>query len=180
MLIVQSRVLSTGEIKRLREAAFTYAEVGATRDGTQPSGSTSVRRTRTIGVGRERFEQASRILLGWDMHRRAGAGVRASDDHVVLGAVAVVRLGVGVAAINAPVRVVYVTDEPRRRGFAYGTLPGHPVSGEEAFILELGEDNTVTFTITAFSRPTTRLARMGGPVGRGAQSWVMSRYLRAV
>ena len=76
MLIVQSRVLSTGEIKRLREAAFTYAEVGATRDGTQPSGSTSVRRTRTIGVGRERFEQASRILLGWDMHRRAMASLR--------------------------------------------------------------------------------------------------------
>jgi uncharacterized protein (UPF0548 family) len=31
---------------------------------------------------------------------------------------------------KAPVRVVYVVDEPTRRGFAYGTLPGHPESGE--------------------------------------------------
>jgi uncharacterized protein (UPF0548 family) len=33
--------------------------------------------------------------------------------------------------IRVPCRVVYVLDEPERRGFAYGTLPGHPESGEE-------------------------------------------------
>jgi uncharacterized protein (UPF0548 family) len=32
---------------------------------------------------------------------------------------------------DVPCRVVYVVDEPRRAGFAYGTLPGHPEIGGE-------------------------------------------------
>jgi uncharacterized protein (UPF0548 family) len=36
--------------------------------------------------------------------------------------------------VREPVRVVAVADLPDRRGFAYDTLPGHPVTGEEAFI----------------------------------------------
>ncbi len=71
-------------------------------------------------------------------------------------------------------------DEPRRRGFAYGTLPGHPESGEEAFIVEQHDDDSVTFTITAFSRPATWLARLGGPLGRAVQDRVTARYLRAL
>ncbi|WP_425577356.1 DUF1990 family protein [Nocardioides endophyticus] len=37
----------------------------------------------------------------------------------------------------------------------------------------------ITFTLTAFSRPATKLARLGGPVARGLQSRVTDRYLRA-
>jgi hypothetical protein len=55
--------------------------------------------------------------------------------------------------MRAPCRVVYVIDEPRRRGFAYGTLPGHPESGEEAFVLEQRDDGTIASNIIAFSRP---------------------------
>lgn len=75
------------------------------------------------------------------------------------GAVAIIlRLGVGSLAVEAPVRVVYLVDEPHRKGFAYGTLPGHPESGEEAFVVELHDGGAVTFAITAFSRPPTSLA----------------------
>ena len=66
-------------------------------------------------------------------------------------AVAVLRLGLGPLALSAPVRVVYVIDGPDRRGFAYGTLPGHPESGEEAFLVERRPDGTVWCRITAFS-----------------------------
>ena len=104
----------------------------------------------------------------------------ASSEEVGPGAVAVLRLGVGPLAVDAPVRVAYVVDEPESQGFAYGTLPGHPESGEEAFIVDLHDNGTVTFTITAFSRPATLLARIGGPMSRGIQSWVTNRYLRAV
>ena len=96
------------------------------------------------------------------------------------GSVAVIRLGLGILSVDAPVRVVYVVDEPQRAGFAYGTLPGHPECGEEAFIVELHEDEQVTFSITAFARPSSLLARAGGPLSRGVQSWVTNRYLRAV
>lgn len=140
----------------------------------------SLRRTLDIGAEVERFEQAVRCLLGWDMHRRAGVRVRASSRDVRQGAVALLRLGIGRLAVDAPVRVAYVVDEPSRKGFAYGTLPGHPESGEEAFIVELHDDGAVTFTITAFSRPATLPARIGGPINRAVQSWVTNRYFRAV
>jgi uncharacterized protein (UPF0548 family) len=61
---------------------------------------------------------------------------------------------------------VYVVSETGRSGLAYGTLPRHPESGEEAFLLEQQDDGTVTFTVTAFSRPATALA----PGGRTARA----------
>lgn len=82
--------------------------------------------------------------------------------------------------ISAPCRVVYVVDEPRGTGFAYGTLSGHPESGEEAFIITRAEEGTVTFTITAFSRAATVLAKAAGPVGRALQRQMTGRYLRAL
>ena len=174
------RALLDEEAERLRGAPFTYAEVGSTRTGALPRGYGILRRSRVVGSGAERFERAAQAVLGWDMHRRAGLGVRPSDEQVVQGAVAVVRVGRGRVGLDAPVRVVYVVDEIHRQGFAYGTLPGHPESGEEAFVVELHENGTVTFNITAFSRPATLLARLGGPVSRAVQSRVTNRYLRAV
>jgi uncharacterized protein (UPF0548 family) len=82
--------------------------------------------------------------------------------------------------VIAPCRIVYVIDDADRCGFAYGTLPGHPESGEEAFVLELREDTTITLTITALSRPATTLAKFAGPIGRGIQGFVTARYLRAL
>lgn len=43
---------------------------------TVPTGYRTLRRSLKIGEGSERFEQAARVLLGWDMHRRAGLRVR--------------------------------------------------------------------------------------------------------
>ena len=94
----------------------------------------------------------------------------------------VVLLGAGPPRlqIKAPCRVVYVTSEPARRGFASGTLPGHPERGEEAFIIGQHADGTVTFTITAFSRPATALAKAAGPARRAIQRYVTTRYLQAL
>jgi len=114
------------------------------------------------------------------MHRRAGIHVQPSQASIAEGAVAVQRLGVGIAAVEAPVRVVYVVDEPNRRGFAYGTLAGHPESGEESFVVELRDDDTVIFTITAFSRPAGWITRLTHPIGRAVQGWVTNRYLRSL
>ncbi|MCF6377364.1 DUF1990 domain-containing protein [Nocardioides KLBMP 9356] len=174
------RPLSDAEVERLRGAPFTYSDVGSTRTGAMPDGYGVLLRSVVVGSGPERFERASQAVLRWDMHRRAGLTVRPSNDPVALGTVAVVRLGPGPLGLDAPVRVVYLVDEPRRQGFAYGTLPGHPERGEEAFVVELQADGSVTFTITAFSRPATLVARLTGPVGRRIQSLVTNRYLRAV
>ena len=63
-----------------------------------------------------------------------------------------------------------VVDEPRKFGFAYGTLPDHAESGEEKFIVEWNEaDDAVCYDILAFSRPNQFLARLGYPLIRRLQ-----------
>jgi uncharacterized protein (UPF0548 family) len=79
-----------------------------------------------------------------------------------------------------PCRVVGTVSEPRRTGFAYGSLPGHPACGEEAFLVTRDEQDGVWFEVIAFSRPGTWYARLGGPVTRGVQRAAVARYLRAV
>lgn len=81
---------------------------------------------------------------------------------------------------KVPARVVYVVDEPLRKGFAYGTLPGHPERGEEAFIVEYRDDESVWLTIRAFSRPASWLFWLGYPVVRLMQEIYTSRYERAL
>jgi uncharacterized protein (UPF0548 family) len=168
------------EAERLRTAPFTYDEVGSTRSGSTPRGYGTLHRSAQIGFGAERFAHAAQAVMGWEMHRRAGLSVRSTNEQVVEGAVAVVRLGIGPLGLNAPVRVVYVVDQPHLRGFAYGTLPGHPECGEEAFMVELHDGGAVTLNITAFSRPASLLARLGGPLARAVQSRVTDRYLLGV
>ncbi len=155
---------------------FTYAEVGGTR-GELPSGYHHLRESRLIGKGLSTFDAAAERLLSWEMHRRAGLGVAASAPRAAEGVTVLLRLG----PLRAPCRVVWVVDEPGRRGFAYGTTAGHPEIGEESFVVEHDpRTDEVHARIVAFSRPGHWLIRLGGPVNRMAQSAITRRYLRAL
>jgi uncharacterized protein (UPF0548 family) len=177
--LVRDGLLTGQELEVLRSTELTYPEVGRS-DESLPAGYHHLRRQVGIGSGVSRFEQAADLLLSWGMHRRAGVEVRPSSTTVTDDAVAILRLGRGIAAVDAPVRVVHLLDEPHRKGFAYGTLAGHPESGEEAFVVEIGDDGAVRFTITAFSRPARLFTRIAGPANRAVQSIVTKRYLRSM
>lgn len=99
--------------------------------------------------------------------------VRAGDS-------AVLQLGRGPFTISEPVRVVQVIDEPTRRGFVYGTLPGHPLCGEESFVVERHGDDSVWLTIRSISRPAGGAWWLLLPVLRLAQAWFLSRYEHAL
>ncbi len=171
--------LSTRRLAELRAAPLTYAAVGATR-GEPPEGYHHARRRAAIGAGPTQFSAAAAALMAWQAQRRSGTEVRASAPVVGVDEVADLRVGLGRLRVTAPVRVVHTIDTPTTRGFAYGTLPGHPVSGEEQFVVELMRSGLVLFTITAFSRPAWRIARLAGPFDDVAQSLMTRRYLLAL
>ena len=164
---------------RLLRASLTYSEVCATA-GELPARYHHLTRRVTVGTGLRVFADAASAVAGWQVQLRAGLTVSASSETVVAGAVVVLGIGIGPLRVGAPCRVVYTVDQPRRRGFAYGTLAGHPESGEESFIVEHHDDDTVSFTVTAFSRPSTAIAIVAGPGGRLIQGWVTSRYLQSL
>lgn len=166
-------------LHRLTTASLTYSEVGST-GGTMPAGYRHLEERLIVGSGPERFANASERLLSWDMHRRAGLEVVVAAEEVVLGHNALLRIRLGPVWIEAPVRIVEIVQEPDRRGFAYGTLSGHPESGEERFLVHRLPDGRVEAEIRAFSRPARWFSRVGGPVGRRVQDRMTQRYLRAL
>ena len=164
---------------RLAVAELTYREVGATA-GDLPAGYHQFTRSFPIGCGHQLFAAAGDAVRQWQVQLGAGLQVSASSPTALAGTVLLLGLGIGSLRLRAPCRVVYAVDEPRRRGFAYGTLAGHPESGEEAFMIEHHDDDSVSFTITAFSRPATRLAKIAGPLGAVVQRQITARYLRSL
>ncbi|MBD0860139.1 DUF1990 domain-containing protein [Gordonia sp. zg691] len=163
----------------VQRMGLTYPEVGATA-GELPAGYHHLRRSRVVGAGRDCFAAAGQRILEWDMHRRAGIDVEATTPPAASGLVVGMRLGLGRVGVTARCRVVEIIDTPRERGFAYGTLAGHPEIGEERFWVQLRDDDTVVAHVVGFSRPGKWFTRIGGPVGRLVQSRITDRYLDAL
>lgn len=73
--------------------------------------------------------------------------------YVSAGMTAVMNFALGPFAVKAPVKVVYVIDEPERVGFAYGSRHGHPARAEQLQYVEKEEDGSVWLTIRSISAP---------------------------
>lgn len=164
------------KLHELSAMRLSYLEVGATR-GKAPDGYHHLHAAAVIGHGRPRFTEAADKVMRWGMLRGAGIGVDATTEIAAVGSEVLVGLG----PLRAPCRVVYVIDEPNHRGFAYGTLPGHPETGEELFAVRYDPDDDAVYAeVTAFSRHGTWWSRFGGPVTSLAQRVISKRYLRAL
>ena len=117
--------------------------------------------------------------MSWGVKTRSGftvdpaTTVRQGADHWL-----VARLGP--LRIREPARVVGVVERPDRVGFAYGTLSGHPVSGEEAFVVHRSADGTVWLTLRSLTRSGRGWWRLAFPAVLVAQRWYRRRYLRAL
>ena len=96
------------------------------------------------------------------------------------GMTAVLRVPVGPFHVHAPVRVVYVIEEEHRVGYGYGTMHGHPLCGEESFVVERRDDDSVWLTVRSFSRAAGGGRVLLAPFARGSQSRLTKRYLRAL
>lgn len=143
-----------------------------------PEGFSSVRERVELGTPAAGLDELAALLLGWQMHRRAGFTLQVGS--AAAQGVDVLMTPPALFWIRARCRVVYVLDEPDRKGFAYGTLPGHPESGEELFLLTRSPQGRIAFEISAFSHPATRSAKLSGPIGPALQRLMTRRYLRAM
>jgi uncharacterized protein (UPF0548 family) len=116
-------------------------------------------------------------LLAWDVHR--GAGVRvAAEGPARPGGTVVVGLELGPLWALAPCRVVAVVDDADAVGFTYATLPGHPATGVERFLVRRA-DGALSFEVEAVSRPALPGGRLLAPGAAVVQRLVTARYLAA-
>jgi uncharacterized protein (UPF0548 family) len=167
-------------VTRFADLPFSYEEIGATRR-TLPAGYKHVRERTRVGTGEAVFDAAASALRDWRMHRAARLAVAAGSDVAQQGAVVLLGAHLGsLWVVLAPCRVVWCLDERRRKGFAYGTLPGHPERGEEACVVERYDDDAVWVTISAFSRHASLPARALPSVADLTQRVVTRRYALAL
>lgn len=147
---------------------FTYPETGAT--ATTPPAEYVVDHIRIrLGTGEQIFRRAKSGLLGWKQFDLGWLKAFPTSTPIHSGeVVAVVARALGVYSLNAA-RIVYVVDEPRKFGFAYGTLPGHVEQGEERFLVEITDDDSVWYDILAYSQPKHLLTKIGYPFVRRLQ-----------
>jgi uncharacterized protein (UPF0548 family) len=165
-------------VEVLHNAQPTY--IGASLAGGRPEGFHHDRYETDLGHGTEIFQRAVKGLKAWETHRLPGVRVFPEGQEIQTGATVVVTLGTSLLALAAPCRIVSVIDEETRWGFAYGTLPGHPERGEEAFVVSMASDEKVRFDVVAFSRADDLLVRLSGPIGRAVQTGGTNGYLRAL
>ena len=153
-----------------RRLPFSYPCVGVTRDGgATPAGYDRDRNRQLLGTGAAAFAAARDAIRAWRMFPAPLATIEPAGIPIAEGEVAgVIVRAFGVWFLNAA-RIVYVIDEPRRFGFAYGTLPGHAERGEERFLVEWLADDTVWYELDAISRPRYWAARVAYPVARRLQ-----------
>jgi uncharacterized protein (UPF0548 family) len=167
---------------------LNYAQVGATRPGEQtwseePSGYRRYERTVRIGRGSAQWKIVTSDVLAWEVKARSGFTVKpmaGKNVRVQLGTDYVLSAAFGPFSLREPVRVVATVDEVDRCGFAYGTLEGHPVSGEEAFIVYQDADAVIWLTLRSLTRPARGRWRLAFPVILVAQRWYRWRYRRAL
>lgn len=159
-----------------REAALTYDHVGSTLD---PSAAARRRRL-SVGTGESAFAASADRLSHWALHDAVGATVLPPDAPIEVGVTVLVVLRAGPVWVGAPNRIVAVVDDESRFGFAYGSLPGHPFTGEESFAVERRSDGVVEGVVAVDAEPATPLTRALGPVLRVVQRVAVGRYLDAL
>jgi len=167
-------------LRAARSAMPTYNHVGSTLDPERWAVPAVRVRHRTVGRGPVSFGAARQALRTWVPQLGIGATVEPEGQAVVAGATVLIVLRRGPLHVVAPDRVVGVIDEPRRFGFAYGSLPGHPERGEESFVVEHLDDDTVRATIRVQAGPGTLAAHVVAPLVRAVQHAALDGYLAAI
>jgi uncharacterized protein (UPF0548 family) len=161
---------------------LTGPAAGSTRPAdvswTPPPGWRGYERTVVTGSGAAHWATVSTEVLTWGVKTRSGFAVEPTG-RVAPDAEPWLVAEVGPLRVREPVRVVAVVATPDRCGFAYGTLPGHPVSGEEAFVVSRAPDGTVSLTLRSLTRPARGRWRWAFPMLLVAQAAYRRRYLRA-
>jgi uncharacterized protein (UPF0548 family) len=166
------------------------AEVTAATAGTEPTAAPrglldgpaaadQFERRRVLGRSPEAFEQARAALRSLAPQRSISA-VSPIDVEAALDATIVAALRIGPLHLLAIDQIVALVDEPDRYGFAYVTLPGHVLCGEEAFLIERTREGEVVASVRGWADlavPGGRLLR--APL-RLAERVAADRYLEAL
>jgi uncharacterized protein (UPF0548 family) len=164
-------------------APLSYPLVGATA-GALPAGWDHDDAERVVGRGAADWDRVRAAIRAWAPFALSWVRLHRPDAPLAVGeVVAFSSWQLGLWTLNV-CRIVAVVDEDgpvARFGFAYGTVAGHVVAGEERFLATWRRDtDEVTFGIRKFSQPNHPLVRLAGPLARQLQRRFTTEAIDAV
>ena len=122
-----------------------------------------------LGSGPEVWVAAKEAIKQWAMFPDGWCRIYYQNPIFQKGDIVVMNArAFGVWWLNAA-RILYVLDDDKNFGFAYGTLPNHVETGEELFQVSRNEQDEVYYSVTAFSRPRFWALRWTYPLSRHFQ-----------
>jgi len=174
----------SSEAARLNDRRLTYDVPGVTLLGEDwraglGTGFRTYERSVQIGLGQAKWETSSHEVLRWGVKTRSGFVV-IGDARATAGNRYWLVAKVGPFRVEEPAEVIGVVEEANQVGMAYGTLTGHPIRGEEAFLVTRKADGTVWFTLRSVTQPASGMWRIAYPGVLVAQLIYRRRYLRAL
>ena len=171
----------------------------------RPDGYRNFESAYFVGRGQDTFDRCTEELLHWEVKIRSGFDIEVGGQgttgagepgngrgttgagesgneppRVEAGQEPTIRVRLGPFRLPEPSRVIDVFETARRCGFTYGTKPGHPITGEESFILIRTTDDRVFLVLRSVSRAGAGIWRFGEPFVRLAQVIYRRRYGRAL
>lgn len=158
---------------------FSYSDLGCTR-GRNVVGFNTDRFRIELGTGDAALEKAKRAIRDWRGFATDWVRLCWPYKKIAPGAVVAVLVHhYGVYSLNAA-RIVYVVDEPKKFGFAFGSLLRHILRGEMLFLVYQEPDGKVYYELTSISRPRHWLTWVFYPLGRQLQNRFSRDSLRAL
>lgn len=162
---------------------LSYPDAGASL-GEPPAGYVLDHHRLRLGEGAEVLDLARAALRDRAMFRVGGVEAWPPRAPIEEGStVTLLARGCGLWALFACriVRVIEEHEPAERFGFAYGTLPGHALSGEERVTIVWDRaEGSLWYDLFAISRPSRRAWRLGHPQVRRIQRRFAPASLRAM
>ena len=144
------------------------------------SGARAHAASHVIGDGAECGERASADLLSWAVKSRSGFSLAPGTPAPVPGQELTIIAHLGPLRVPEPVQVVEVVRSTGRAALSYTTRRGHPVRGEEAFILHLTREGAVVLTVRSVTAAAPGWRRALYPFALQLQRVYRRRYVRAI
>lgn len=140
-----------------------------------PSGFLTLKHSKMLGYGPQRWEEAVRNIFSWRMHNslpllRADATELSEDSSGRI-------VGLHIGPVHAECIILDVERiEHRWACFSYGTTDKHPEQGEECFAVSMDKRGAVRGYVYAVSKPKRLIGYLGVP----AQHLAAKLYLRGM
>lgn len=158
----------------IKDKPFTYNTLEMTRDTpVAPPGFVLDHCRGRLGEGEATYQLSVKYLKHWQHFNLGWLDVCNREAPIEAGGLAGLLCSYASVWLLFACRIVYVVNEEKpviKYGFAYGTLPGHPETGEERFLIEWHHaDNSVWYDILAISRPGNFAVTLAYPLTRALQ-----------